>query len=250
VTKLIVANWKMQKTYGESIAWAKAHKVDLVNLFSNTSLQLVLCPEFTALACIASMLKETGVKLGAQDCGFEQKGSFTGDVSPLSLKEIGCSYGIIGHSERRQYHCEYSQVIAKKAELLIANNITPILCIGETEQERKADQTIMALRAQLVPVLEIVKRSVSSLIVAYEPLWAIGTGNIPSAQDIENVSKELAKFMRAHYPSLTLDLLYGGSVNETSIKQLNTISSLKGFLIGKASTDFQELKKTVLLVEN
>ena len=132
MAKLVVANWKMEKTYRESVAWVEAYKPLLVSC--DGRVELALCPSYTSLSTIGALLHDTGIKLGAQNCSEHERGPFTGDVSALSLKELGCTYCIVGHSERRLYHGETDMMIAQKAVILVRSGIIPIVCIGESGQ--------------------------------------------------------------------------------------------------------------------
>lgn len=245
--KLIIANWKMQKSHNESVSWCLEHAQELQNLIQYSSITFALCPSFTVLSQLPTLCNTNIIKIGAQDCGFKDIGPYTGDISVKSLQELGCSYCIIGHSERRLYHHESLQSVAQKAYLLIAYNITPIVCIGETAQEHINGSTISVIIEQLKPVAEKIRQHTDELYVAYEPVWAIGTGKIPENSQLETICQTLHVYIQEHYPELKLKILYGGSVTEQTLEQFKKISALDGFLLGKASLDFQTLKKIVVL---
>lgn len=236
-----VANWKMNKTFHQSIDFCNQHKQHLDSL-TNENNRIIICPSYPALAPLATILKSNSLALGAQNCSAHESGAYTGQVDATSLAQIGCRYCIVGHSERRTHCKESEQCIADKVACLFNNNITPIICIGETAQERDAQQTEKILEKQLALIIELCKKQncrYNQLIVAYEPVWAIGTGQQPDITSLKKLFVWLAK----HMPEATL--LYGGSVNPTNSKILANVPYLNGFLIGNASLDFQKLKKIV-----
>jgi triosephosphate isomerase (TIM) len=243
---LIVANWKMQLTYSESLAWIQSYKEELSDLVKKTKNTLVLCPSAIALAPFASLLSSTSLRWGAQDCSCYERGAYTGDISVLSLQELGCGWCIVGHSERRKYHGETSEQVAMKAKLLIDHGIQPIVCIGETEEERLKGATYAVLQEQLEPVLAMLDAHAAKRICfAYEPVWAIGTGKVPAPRQLKPIIEWLIPFFTSY--KLEATLLYGGSVQEKNIHEFKHITGLDGFLVGKASIDFQILKKIVIL---
>ncbi len=248
-SNIIIANWKMEKTHIQSIEWCYINFDSLNQLAQDTQCTIVICPTFTALAPIASLANRSHIKIGAQNCAFKESGAYTGDVSCLSLKEIGCSYCIVGHSERKFYHQETDQRIAEKVQLLLEHEIKPILCIGETKQEQINGITLAVLIKQLTAGLDLIKQKTAHLYVAYEPIWAIGSNKVPSADALDEICQELLTFQKNEYPSLTLDILYGGSINEQTIQNVKNNSLITGYLIGKASLDFQKFKNTVLLAK-
>lgn len=245
--KYIIANWKMQKAHQESIKWCLENYEELKRLANHKEIKLVICPSFTALSSLRDILSDTNVDIGAQDCGFKDIGPYTGDVSVLSLKEVGCTFCIVGHSESRLYHHETNQSVAQKTELLTTNGITPILCIGETAQEHIDQKYMQILKEQLVPVLEKIKsKPTRELLVAYEPVWAIGTGKVPPREVLEDICNQLLDFFDKKYPQIPITLIYGGSVDDKTIYQLNDIPQIHGFLLGRSGLDFQMLKNIVL----
>jgi triosephosphate isomerase len=230
---LIVANWKMQLTHRESLQWLSTHSSSLNDTLTTTDATLVICPSYTVLPC----MKDYGSHLeyGAQNCAFVDRGAYTGDISALTLKELGCSYAIIGHSEQRKYYGETNEHVAQKAHLLASLGIQPIICIGEESVNSSYEQ---AFNEQL----DFLTTMRTTLIIAYEPIWAIGTGQHPSAEKLSQVTQYLYSFALNHGVQITV--LYGGSVDEhlvTSYKGL-----VDGFLIGKASLDAELLKKIIL----
>ncbi len=237
--KLIVANWKMQFTHNESLAWVHKHEQELIKICKQTDCTFVLCPTFTTLASLTGSL----LIRGAQDCSIHEQGAYTGDVSVLSLKELGCSYCIVGHSERRIYCKETTEDIKQKVALLMHHKIEPIFCIGETAEQKVHGSTQKALEQQLLPVLKHIQNEpFNRICIAYEPVWAIGTGKIPTIEELNSVIDWLQGYVKSSFPALSFSLLYGGSVNDKNIQELKNIERLQGFLLGKASTDFHALK--------
>lgn len=250
---LIVANWKMQKTHNESIAWCQSNKNKLIELVQETSHTIVLCPSFIDLTGVNEFFKDTAISVGAQNCAPVELGACTGNISVLSLQEIGCSYCIIGHGECRLDFTEDSDLIARKLELLLKYNIKPIICIGETENARNNGSTKEFLEKQLEPIIKVLEVSNvrMPIYIAYEPIWAIGSGKIPEFAELQNTINWINQYMQERYAqkiASEINILYGGSVTEENIKTLREIKGIKGFLLGKASLDFQILKKIVLLI--
>ncbi len=237
---LFVANWKMQLTHNESIKWLEDHFDDLQKLCEAESHNLIMCPSFTVLPW-----EKKPKAWGAQNCGIKEKGPYTGDVSVLTLKELGCSHVIVGHSERRRYYDETPEQTAHKVGLCKKNGLEPIICIGEMEDERNEGRTLDVLREQLEPILEVLREyDAKTLLLTYEPVWAIGTGKTPSPDELAEILNWLYVFIE---DSIKIDttILYGGSVNEYSAGDLIT-TSIDGFLLGKVSIDPEALKKIIL----
>jgi len=235
---LYIANWKMNMSFRKSIDFCLNNLEQLQILTSNA--EIVLCPSFVALEPIEQILKNSPIKIGAQNCSEYETGSYTGEVSAQSLAEVGATYCFVGHSERRIYFGETTEAIIKKVNLLLQNNIRPIICIGETEEHFQAKATVTVLTEQLKPILENISAQDSHLIIAYEPVWSIGTDVIPEQSYLEEVFAWIKKIIESHAPGCSPQLLYGGSVNEKNIAQLKNIPHLGGFLIGNASTNFEQ----------
>lgn len=250
---LFVGNWKMNMHANKAINFVKDNFDQLHALAENQETELILCPSSVALASIINTLKPTNIDIGAQNCSQHKEGAYTGEISAQSLAEIGCSYCIVGHSERRQHFGETNEIVAEKVKQLYEHNIQPIICIGETKQEYEKKQVCDVLTKQLAPVLETlssvrpepVERTQRNIIIAYEPIWSIGTGIIPEHTYLEQVFIWLGDHIKKQLPHAQVQLLYGGSVNERNISDLKQILYINGFLIGGASTNFQKLKKIV-----
>ncbi|MCM8787067.1 MAG: triose-phosphate isomerase [Candidatus Omnitrophica bacterium] len=235
---LIAGNWKMHKTINEAIALATNIKKEVANL---RNVEVVLCPPFTVLSHIYNVIQESDIKLGAQDVFWEKEGAYTGEISPIMLKDCGCEYVIIGHSERRQYFSETDQTINKKIKAALEIGLNPICCVGETLEEREAGKTIEVINKQLKQCLINFKvEDILGLVIAYEPVWAIGTGKNATAQQAEEVHKFIRNWFKENFStsfSESLRILYGGSVKPTNIKELIKEEDIDGALVGGASID-------------
>ncbi len=246
---LYVANWKMNLSFTQSINFCK-NNLDALQQLSSDTTDIVLCPSFIALAPIAEIFKNHSIAIGAQDCSEHESGAYTGEVSAVSLAEIGIKYCIVGHSERRMYHHETTEKIVKKIKLLYADTIIPIICIGEAQEYFEYKKTYTILTEQLEPILTTIAQQQEHskhLIIAYEPIWSIGTGIIPTPQQLTAVCAWITEHIKLHLPDHTMQLLYGGSVNQNNIATLKKIPPINGFLIGGASTDFEQFKKIITL---
>lgn len=244
----IIGNWKMYFPFTQSIEWIKNNRSALQELQQQSQHTIALCPSFDSLSSINKELKNNAIGLGAQDCSNHELGAFTGQVAAKSLAEIGCSYCIIGHSERRNYQQETSDEVAQKLQQLLQNNITPILCIGETQQEYGQQLTFSVLEKQLAPISDVLQayaQAETTLYIAYEPVWAIGSGIIPENEYLRQVYDHIRTLTKQYPNNQAIRFLYGGSVNGQTAATLKQVREIEGFLIGKASTDFQELKKIV-----
>jgi triosephosphate isomerase len=197
-----------------------------------------------ALHLFKDLISATGFALGAQDCSPFTNGAHTGDVDALSLKQLGCIYCIVGHSERRTVYKESPELVAQKVSQLQLNGITPILCIGETAEEKSNGTTMSALEAQLKPVLTVSAATQGALMIAYEPVWAIGTGKQPSTDELNTIVTAIKAYSATMY-NKPVAVLYGGSVTADTIAQIKKVPGIDGVLIGSASTDFNSLQKIV-----
>jgi triosephosphate isomerase len=245
---LVIANWKMYFTSDQTYAFVQEHIQNLKLLATNRT--IILCPSFTALRLVAKEIHSSNIFLGAQDCTPQLETlALTGSVSTQDLKNIGCSYCIIGHSERRTYLHEENELIAKKLLSLLKTHIIPIICIGETEEQKQSGATINILTDQLALIINMLRSQEIStplnICIAYEPIWAIGTGKIPSLDELKKIFNWLENFLTKQVPNIVWTMIYGGSITSTNCKSLKNIANLNGFLIGGASLDFQELKKIV-----
>lgn len=237
-----IANWKMNKTVTQAQEFCRTNFSALQELQHRGRSSIVLCPSFEALAPIAQIIGRK-VALGAQDCSAYERGPYTGQVSAPSLREIGCTYCIIGHSERRILG-ETNELVARKVEQLIKQAIIPVICIGETREQYEQGKVFDILKTQLAPLISILTKYKNPTVFAYEPVWSIGTGLVPEPAYLQKIYQWL-KSETSQIPEC--QLIYGGSVNESTVQGLISIKEIKGLLIGDASLDFQKLQKIVSL---
>ena len=238
--KLIAGNWKMNCLSAEGMALAK----DVAGAVKSNKFDcdFLICPPFTLLALIKKCLRGSKVALGAQDVHFAEKGAHTGDISPLMLKDLGCGYTIIGHSERRVDHFEKDELINKKAVAAHNAGLNTVICIGETGEQRDAGKTIKVCESQIkgsVPDDSTAKNTV----IAYEPIWAIGTGKTPTAADVQEVHAAIRKTLAKKLGKATahkMRILYGGSVKPNNAAELLSLPDVDGALIGGASLKAQD----------
>ena len=239
----IIANWKMYLSYTQATTWLEQNAHALQTVAQHLK-SLVICPSFEALTACALYMKDAPLALGAQDCSSHEQGAFTGQVSARSLAQIGCHYSLVGHSETYVQWDEAAREIREKITLLINNAITPIICIGETQEDHQKKTTQQSIMKKLEFLAASFKHN--DLFIAYEPQWAIGSGTVPNTQELQPIITLIHNFGMQH--NLRIQILYGGSVTASTVIPLKGISYLDGFLLGKASTDFQELKKVVSLL--
>lgn len=231
--KLIVGNWKMNGSLAANAALLQAIKQGLPA--GNKAVVAVAAPA-AYLAQVQAELAGSAIGVGAQDVSQHEQGAFTGEISATMLKEFGVRYALVGHSERRQYHGETDAAVAAKAQAALSKGITPIVCVGETLAERDAGQTEAVVKRQLAAVIQQVGQCVSELVVAYEPVWAIGTGKTASPEQAQAVHAVLrAQLAAASEHADRVPLLYGGSMNAGNAAQLLAQADIDGGLIGGAA---------------
>ncbi len=266
----------MNHAFDETDEWLEVFFRNLDDSRQLKDKEIVVCPPVflldyfdtelmeDSLKCFENLLKETGrpaddftpqelteillrnrpIRLGAQDCHHEESGSFTGDVSANMLTKVGCEYVILGHCERRSYHGESSEIVAKKLAVAAKNNLNPILCVGENKEVRDANDHLNFVREQ---IFQSIPREVNfqKLVIAYEPIWSIGTGVIPTLAEIEEMVNFIKKTVNEFFGDKISHffVLYGGSVNSKNSAEILTVENVDGFLIGKASLDPIEFLK-------
>lgn len=234
--KVIAGNWKMNKDSAEASALIKELKTKVGAGLGGV--QVIICPPFTALSLGSELIKGSPIKLGAQNMYHEDEGAFTGEISPKMLKSVGCEYVILGHSERRQIFGETNEAINKKAKKALASGLLPIICVGETLDEREKNITDQVVTAQIKGVLkEIPAADLEKIIIAYEPVWAIGTGKNATPQQAEDVHKLIRKLVGQLYNWTVAEKLviqYGGSVKPDNAAELLKQPDIDGALVGGA----------------
>lgn len=233
-TPIIAGNWKMNNTIDEGLQLVeeiKSHKL-------RDDVEAVLCVPFICLTEVKKAIENTNIKLGAQNMHWEESGAFTGEISPKMLKEIGVDYCIIGHSERRQYFNETDSAVNKKIKAAISHGIKPIVCVGETLEEREANIQNEIVRDQVLKAFEdIEEKDLENIVIAYEPIWAIGTGKTASSDDANHMLGFIRETIGSKY-GVKKDIIriqYGGSVKPSNIKELMEKSEIDGALVGGAS---------------
>jgi triosephosphate isomerase len=237
-TPLIAGNWKMNTTLDEAIALVKEMRPGLEQV---EGVEKVICPPFISLATIKELLKGSSIKLGAQNMYFEEKGAYTGEISPPMLAEL-CDFVILGHSERRHYFKEGGEIIDKKVRAALKAGLKPILCIGETLEENEAGKTEEVLLKQLGSSSNRAYYS-GGLVLAYEPVWAIGTGRAASGKQANDTIGFIRQFISKQYGgeiAQGLRILYGGSVNSANIAEFIKQPEIDGALVGGASLKADE----------
>ena len=244
---IFVANWKMSQSPQKALSFLRSNHEEWKKI-TEKNIPIVICPSFPSIPLIVQDAIELDLYVGAQTCSSFAQGAYTGDVSATDLAEIGCSFCIVGHSERRSYFSEKDKDIVLKVEQLLENKIIPIVCIGETQEENKENKTEEKLLKQLKQIIKLLsskQHKEKPVCIAYEPIWAIGTGEAPTKKYLEKKISWIQNILRKKEIK-NVAILYGGSINENNITTLKTIPGIDGFLIGGASQDFKELKKIVL----
>lgn len=233
---LIAGNWKMNKTVTESISLIK-ELIDFVR--GNQNVEIVICPPFTSLWVAKELIQDTNILLGAQNVYYQDEGAYTGEISASMLQNIGCDYVIVGHSERREFFYESSQEVARKVRQSLLFRIKPIICVGEKLEERESGKAQNVVKEQIEAIFEYLKpHDAGSIVFAYEPVWAIGTGKSATSKDANDMVKYIRELINKKYGERIAEeirILYGGSVNPKNIQELMAESDIDGALVGGAS---------------
>jgi len=246
----MAGNWKMNKTVGEAVELVKELKISIAG---TEGVEVAVAPPFTALYAVRKELEGSSIRLAAQNLYWEEKGAFTGEISSLMLKELGCHYVIIGHSERRQYFGEMDVTVNKRMRAALSQGVIPILCIGETLKEREEEKTFTVIDSQLGNGLKgIGEREMERMVIAYEPVWAIGTGKTATPQQAEEVHQFIRQGLEKLYTRGVAEVVriqYGGSVTPESVKGLMSQKNIDGALVGGASLKSEPFSKIVRFKE-
>ena len=233
---IIAGNWKMNKTVEESIALSNGIKR---GVFDIENIEVVVCPPFTSLTEVKDVVSDTSIALGAQNMYWEKEGAYTGEVSPVMLKNLGCKYVIIGHSERRAYFGETSETVNKKIKAALGEGLFPIMCVGEKLEERENNKTFDVVKEHVDGGLSLINNEeILKIVVAYEPVWAIGTGKNATPDEAQEVHKFIRKLIADKYGkevSQSIRIQYGGSVKPANIESLMKKPDIDGALVGGAS---------------
>jgi len=245
-TPMIAGNWKLHKTIAESCSLV-AELMPAVA--GNQQVEIVVAPVFTALSKVAEALSGSNIKLAAQNCYAEAQGAFTGEVSPALLKDAGCGYVIIGHSERRQLFGETDETVNRKAHAIAETGLGTILCIGETLEERESEQMFDILRRQVrCGLRNLSAEQMANMVIAYEPVWAIGTGVTASNEQAQEAHAFIRALVSELYDQKTANatrILYGGSVKPGNVDSLMTQPDVDGALVGGASLQAEDFARIV-----
>jgi len=237
--RIIAANWKMNMDF-KSIDTYVDKLRNYMNDINFENKDVFISPPFVYLDYLKKKVKEIPVKIGAQNCFYEEKGAFTGEISPLMLKDLGLDFVIIGHSERRNIFNETDEILNKKLKKVLENKILTIFCIGEKLSERESDKTIEILSKQIDNAfMNINKDLLKNLIIAYEPVWAIGTGKNATIDQIKEVHSFIRKYLKK-FVEINIPILYGGSVKPENIKDIMSLDVVDGVLVGGASLDMDK----------
>lgn len=233
--KIVIGNWKMNMTRNEAISLLTIVKESI----KESKVDVAFAVPYTAMEAAISVLSESNIKLASQNVHFEPRGAYTGEISVEMLKDLNVEYCLSGHSERRKYFCETDEIVNKKVKALLEHNIIPVICVGETLEEREQGVHLDLIRTQVKKALaDIDSMKVTDVIIAYEPLWAIGTGVTASSMQAEEVCSFI-RYVVAEIYGVTISnnirILYGGSVNEANAKELFTMENIDGALVGGAS---------------
>lgn len=245
-TPLIAGNWKMYKTVSEAVETAVQLKK---NVADAAGVDIMIAPPFTAIAAVSAAVKDSNVAVGAQNIYWEKEGAYTGEIAPGMLTEAGCRYVIIGHSERRQYFGESDESVNQKIGAAVKAGLIPVMCIGESESQREAGQTFSVLDKQIKNGLKgFFANELNLLVIAYEPIWAIGTGKTATSDQAQEVHQYLRSLLAEIFePSFAqaIRILYGGSVKPENISELMARTDIDGALVGGASLNADTFSKIV-----
>lgn len=243
--KVIAGNWKMNMLPNETINFIEGLSQEIKDVKN----EIILCVPYTDLFYALLTAQNTNIKIGAQNMHWKEKGAYTGEISGQMLKSIGVEYVIIGHSERRQYFAETDETVNLKVKSALENNLKPIICVGETLEQREHGETEKIIESQIKLALkDLTKEQIRAIIIAYEPVWAIGTGKTATPEEANNVIKYIRKQIKELYNEEIAEniiIQYGGSVKASNTEELFNMSDIDGALVGGASLNFKEFSEIV-----
>ena len=243
--KVIAGNWKMNMLPNETINFIEGLSQEIKDVKN----EIILCVPYTDLFYALLTAQNTNIKIGAQNMHWKEKGAYTGEISGQMLKSIGVEYVIIGHSERRQYFAETDETVNLKVKYALENNLKPIICVGETLEQREHGETEKIIESQIKLALkDLTKEQIRAIIIAYEPVWAIGTGKTATPEEANNVIKYIRKQIKELYNEEIAEniiIQYGGSVKASNAEELFNMSDIDGALVGGASLNFKEFSEIV-----
>lgn len=239
--KYIIANWKMHGLRDGSTQLVKKVVDFVIDSPDFGASTVVLCPPFTLLRNINIITTGSNVKLGAQNCHHQPKGAFTGDISAEMLRDMGCSHVILGHSERRNAYGETNEMVKQKAIAAYAHNLNAVICVGESKEERESGKALEVVGRQVMESIAEGLASPKNTIIAYEPVWAIGTGTIPTSQEIAEIHQHIAGILiKSCNFNAPCPIIYGGSVKSSNANTILQTAHVDGVLVGGASLDFDQ----------
>lgn len=243
--KIIAGNWKMHKTKQEALSFIESVR----DIDTNEQTEAIICAPFVYLQSLVEQTEGTNIKVAAQTMHFEKEGAFTGEVSPVMLSDIGVTHVVIGHSERREYFNETDETVNKKALAAFEHSLIPIVCVGESLEQREANETLAHIENQVkVALSNLSEEQITKTIIAYEPIWAIGTGKTASSEDANEVCTHIREVIRQQTSeeiASQVTIQYGGSVKPANIEELLKMSDIDGALVGGASLEADFFKQLV-----
>ena len=243
---IIAGNWKLNNTISESVGLVTQLRALVADV---AGVEIVVAPTFTALSAVANALEESNIRLSAQDLFWEDRGAFTGEISPVMLKDVGCDYAIIGHSERRTYFGETNESVNCKARASLSHGIKPIICIGETREDREADRTEAVVEDHIINGISgLSAEALLSTVIAYEPVWAIGTGITATPEQAQDVHALIRTRLSEQYSvdlAAQVRIQYGGSVKPDNVIDLMAQPDIDGALVGGASLEAESFAQIV-----
>ncbi len=236
IKPIIAGNWKMNKKVGEAVELVKELKLLVDGI---TQVDIIVCPPFTSLYSVSEVIKGSNIQLGGQNCYLKESGAFTGEISPQMLLDVGCQWTIIGHSERRQYFNETDSLLNQKLKYVVETGLKIMFCVGETLDERENNQTESVLRRQVLEGLrDLTQEQVKQIVIAYEPVWAIGTGRNATKEQAQEAHAFIRSLIEREFGkevAVNIPIQYGGSVKPENAKELISQPDVNGFLVGGAS---------------
>ena len=239
---IIAGNWKMNMLPNEAISFIE----EIEPLVKDTNNEVIICVPFTDFFYANNMAQGTNIQVGVQNMHYEDKGAYTGEISAPMLKSVNCKYVIVGHSERRQYFNETDETVNKKIKKALEYELTPIVCVGETLEEKEAGKTIEIITSQIEKGLVDLKASdLDKIVIAYEPIWAIGTGKTATSEDAQNAIKAIREKIKSLFNTDDISILYGGSVKGSNAKELFAMKDIDGGLVGGASLEAKSFVEIV-----
>jgi len=246
----ITGNWKMNKTVGEALDLVRELKGSISNV---QGVEVAIAPPFTALDAVRKELEGSLIRLAAQNLFYEEKGAYTGEVSPEMIKEVGCHYAIIGHSERRQFFGETDETVNRRIKAALGHDLKVVFCVGETLKEREEEKTFAVIQRQVeLGLKDLGQREIKRMVVAYEPVWAIGTGRTATpqqAQEVHQFIREKIEQLHSREMAEEVRIQYGGSVTPENVKGLMNEKDIDGALVGGASLKAESFSKIVRFKE-